>query len=45
MKDSHTLHLVRKFLQAGIMENGLVTASTIGTPQGDHYHQFYQIFT
>lgn len=34
VNDSHTLHLVRKFLQAGIMEDGLVTPSTIGTPQG-----------
>lgn len=32
--DSHTLHLIRKFLQAGIMGNGLVTSTTIGTPQG-----------
>lgn len=34
VNDSHTLHLIRKFLQAGIMENGLVTSKTIGTPQG-----------
>ena len=34
VKDSHTIHLVRKFLQAGIMEKGLVKSSTIGTPQG-----------
>ena len=34
VNDSHTLHLIRKFLQAGIMENGVVTSSTIGTPQG-----------
>ena len=32
--DSTTLHLIRKFLQAGIMENGLVKPSTIGMPQG-----------
>lgn len=32
--DSATLHLVRKFLQAGIMEKGLVKANTIGMPQG-----------
>ena len=34
VNDSTTLHLIRKFLQAGIMENGLVKASTIGMPQG-----------
>ncbi len=34
VNDSHTLHLIRKFLQAGVMENGVVTSSTIGTPQG-----------
>lgn len=32
--DSVTLHLVRKFLQAGIMEKGLVKSNTIGMPQG-----------
>lgn len=31
--DSATLHLVRKFLQAGIMEKGLVKSNTIGMPQ------------
>ena len=34
VNDSTTLHLIRKFLQAGIMENGLVKSSTIGMPQG-----------
>ena len=34
VNDSHALHLIRKFLQAGVMENGVVTSSTIGTPQG-----------
>lgn len=34
MNDSTTLHLIRKFLQAGIMEKGLVKSSTIGMPQG-----------
>ena len=34
VNDSHTLHLIRKFLQAGVMENGVVMSSTIGTPQG-----------
>lgn len=32
--DSATLHLIRKFLQAGIMKKGLVKANTIGMPQG-----------
>lgn len=32
--DSATLHLVHKFLQAGIMEKGLVKSNTIGMPQG-----------
>ena len=34
VKDSHTLHLIRKFLQAGVMDNGLVSSTTIGVPQG-----------
>lgn len=34
VNDSHTLHLIRQFLRAGIMDNGLVLASTLGMPQG-----------
>lgn len=34
VNDSHTVHLVRKFLQAGIMENGLTSSTTVGVPQG-----------
>ena len=34
VNDSHTLHLIRKFLQAGVMENGLTSATTVGVPQG-----------
>ena len=34
VNDSHTLHLIRKFLQAGVMESGLTSASTVGVPQG-----------
>ena len=34
VNDSHTLHLICKFLQAEIMENGVVISSTIGTTQG-----------
>ena len=32
--DSATLHLIRKFLQAGIMEKGLVKPNPLGMPQG-----------
>ncbi len=34
VNDSTTLHLIRKFLRAGIMEKGLVKSSTLGMPQG-----------
>ena len=34
VNDSHTVHLIRKFLQTGVMDNGLVSATTIGVPQG-----------
>lgn len=34
VNDSHTLHLIRAFLRAGIMDNGLVLSSTVGMPQG-----------
>lgn len=34
VNDSYTLHLIRSFLRAGIMDNGLVLSSTIGMPQG-----------
>ena len=34
VNDSLTLHLIRLFLRAGIMDNGLVLSSTIGMPQG-----------
>jgi len=34
VNDSTTLHLIRKYMQAGIMENGLVKPSVIGVPQG-----------
>lgn len=32
--DKRVLHLIRRFLQAGVMENGLVSPSREGTPQG-----------
>lgn len=34
VNDSYTLHLIRKFLQAGVMDNCLVSSTTIGVPQG-----------
>ena len=34
VNDSTTLHLIRKFLQAGIMEKGLVKPNALGMPQG-----------
>ena len=34
VNDSTTLHLIRKFLQAGIMEKGLVKPNIKGMPQG-----------
>lgn len=34
IKDSKVLQLIRRFLQAGVMERGLVSPNTEGTPQG-----------
>jgi group II intron reverse transcriptase/maturase len=34
VNDSTTLHLIRKYLKAGVMENGIFTETEIGTPQG-----------
>ena len=34
MNDSTTLHLIRSFLKAGVMENGFVSPSIEGVPQG-----------
>ena len=34
VNDSATLHLIRSFLKAGVMENGLVHAIAEGVPQG-----------
>lgn len=34
MNDADTLHLIRKFLRAGVMEDGLISPSTEGVPQG-----------
>ncbi len=32
--DSRVLQLIRRYLQAGVMERGLVSPNTEGTPQG-----------
>lgn len=34
VKDKKILHLIRKYLQSGVMEDGLVKATNEGTPQG-----------
>jgi group II intron reverse transcriptase/maturase len=34
VNDSTTLNLIRKYLKAGVMENGVFTKTQIGTPQG-----------
>ena len=34
VKDKRVLRLIRKYLQAGVMEEGITTASVEGTPQG-----------
>lgn len=34
VNDSRTLHLIRAYLQAGVLDKGLVRSSTIGPPQG-----------
>ena len=34
VNDKTTLHLIRKFLRAGVMENGLISSNIEGMPQG-----------
>lgn len=34
VNDAITLHLIRAYLRAGILDNGLIKSTTIGTPQG-----------
>ena len=34
VNDSHTLHLIRSFLKAGVMEKGIVKSTQVGMPQG-----------
>lgn len=36
INDKTTLHLIRSFLKAGIMEDGLVKPNKLGVPQGGH---------
>ena len=32
VNDATTLHLVRAYLRAGVLDNGLVKSTTVGTP-------------
>ena len=41
MNDSTTLHLIRKFMQAGIMEDGLVKPSRIGVPGRPSFSNYF----
>ena len=34
INDATTLHLIRSYLRAGVMEDGLVSATEEGVPQG-----------
>ena len=34
INDATTLHLIRSFLKAGVMEDGLVSSTVVGVPQG-----------
>lgn len=34
IKDERVIDLIKKYLKSGVMENGLITATTKGTPQG-----------
>lgn len=34
VNDATTLHLIRAYLRAGVLEEGLVKSTTVGTPQG-----------
>ena len=34
IKDERVIHLIRKYLKAGVLENGLISPTTEGTPQG-----------
>lgn len=34
VKDATTLHLIRAYLRAGVLDNGLIKSTAVGTPQG-----------
>lgn len=34
VNDAITLHLIRAYLRAGVLDNGLIKSTTVGTPQG-----------
>lgn len=34
VNDATTLHLIRSYLRAGVLDNGLIKSTTVGTPQG-----------
>jgi len=42
--DKRVLKLIRSYLQAGIMENGLVKVPTEGTPQGGPLSPFFRMW-
>lgn len=41
VKDAVTLHLIRAYLRAGVLDNGLMKRTMVGTPQGGP-KEFYQ---
>jgi len=42
VEDKRVLKLIRSYLQAGIMEDGITTARTEGTPQGGLWKAFHK---
>lgn len=34
VNDATTLHLIRAYLRAGVLDNGIIKSTTVGTPQG-----------
>lgn len=34
VNDATTIHLIRAYLRAGVLEDGLIKSTTVGTPQG-----------
>lgn len=45
VNDSTTLNLIRKYLKAGVMENGLEKATITGVPQGVLFQSYVQMST